>query len=483
MARKFLTPIDLSKLELQNAAIQNLATAPSSPVPGQIYFDTTDDTLYFWDGTAWIDTQSAPSNITYGLLSARPAPGVENNEHIYFATDNGLTYISNGTAWTQLAAFGSGASSSVSITGTSTDGSSTAYARADHTHAGPGFGSPSSLSFGGSASDGSASTVSRSDHTHAMPAHDAAAHSGIKVHDLGLATASFNMNGQKITNLATPTADTDAANKGYVDNAIAGLSWKDSVHLLADTDVPLTGLGYSLVIDGHPTLGLTEIGYRILLTNQTTSSENGIYVYNDDGMMYTLTRATDADPYTELIGAAVFVKEGDQYGSTAWVQSEHYLTSFAGQVWTQFSGTGTYTASQGVSLVGNDFRFAPKSDGGLQTGTSGASIKLQTNSGLGTTSDGVAVGAGTGISVSGGNVAIDTAVVARKYSVAVGNNVLQSITVTHNLGTRDVQVTLRETASPYAQVECDVEMTDTNSVTLGFAVAPTSNQYTVTVIG
>ena len=52
MARKFLTPIDLTKLELQNARIQNLATPPASPVIGQIYFDTNLGYLRVWDGSA-----------------------------------------------------------------------------------------------------------------------------------------------------------------------------------------------------------------------------------------------------------------------------------------------------------------------------------------------------------------------------------------------------------------------------------------------
>jgi hypothetical protein len=55
MAKKFLTSIDLTKNQILNVAIQNLATAPTSPVTGQVYFNTADLRMYFWDGTQWVD--------------------------------------------------------------------------------------------------------------------------------------------------------------------------------------------------------------------------------------------------------------------------------------------------------------------------------------------------------------------------------------------------------------------------------------------
>lgn len=55
MAKKFLTNLDLTKNQIVNVALHNLASAPGTPVQGQVYFNTTDKKIYYWDSTAWID--------------------------------------------------------------------------------------------------------------------------------------------------------------------------------------------------------------------------------------------------------------------------------------------------------------------------------------------------------------------------------------------------------------------------------------------
>lgn len=172
-----------------------------------------------------------------------------------------------------------------------------------------------------------------------------------------LSSRQINVNNNKIVGLADPVSNTDAVNKGYVDNAIAGLAWKEAVHLIAHgtgNNVALTGNTNTLVIDGHPALVQADSGiYRILLTAQTTASENGIYVYNDNGTTYTLTRSSDADSPAELTGSSVYVQEGTAYGTSSWVQSNYNIDSFDDQVWVQFSGAALINDGAGLLKNGN----------------------------------------------------------------------------------------------------------------------------------
>jgi hypothetical protein len=496
MARKFLVAIDLNKNELQNAVIQNLGTAPASPVAGQVYYNTTDNQLYIYNGTRW---EVAGNAVQSGVLSARPAANTVDAGTIYYATDNYLFYYSDGSTWQQTNAFGS-VTAQTSYGAASGNGSSTNYARADHTHGTPALGTatPSAIA-GTTGSAGSATTPSKEDHTHAFnPASDlpmntykitglgtpvSGTDAATKAYaDLmlplagGTMTGAIAMGANKITNLGTPTADADAANKGYVDSVAQGLDTKASVVAATTTNGTLaTAFANGQVIDGVT----LATGNRILIKNQTDETVNGIYVVAASGAP---ARSTDMDAGSEFPGAYAFVEQGTVNGDTGWVCTNNAPVTLGSTniTFTQFSGAGTYTASNGVLLTGSNFTFAPRTGYGLQTGASGAEVKLATTSGLNLSSD-LAVGAGNGISVLTNTVAIDSTVVVSKYAANVGDGTNTTYTVSHNLGTKDVIVSLYDNSSPYAEVICDVQHTSTSAITLLFSVAPTSNQYRVVV--
>jgi hypothetical protein len=496
-SKKYLVGLDLNKNELQNAVIQNLATAPSTPLAGQIYYNTSDETLYFYDGSAWVNFVQV-TQVQYGLFSNRPAAGSVPAGTLYYATDNHLLYLSDGSNWSQISQFGS-VSSQTSYGDTSSNGTSTDYARADHTHGTPSLSTatPQSLTIGGtgsagsgtlpskddhvhampafgvvtaqttfgaSSSDGSASSVAHSDHTHGTPAHNNAAHNAINISALTVPTADVSWGSYKITSLATPTADTDAANKAYVDTVAQGLNIHDPVAAATTTTLAVTtggtvtynngtsGVGATLtlsvaltVLDGYT----LATGDRVIIKNEATSANNGVYTINSAKTV--LTRATDADTTAELNGGDFFfVQNGTVNDNTGWVIVDKVTTiGTTPVVFSQFSGAGTYQAGNGLSLTGNTF----------------------------------AAVADTGISVSGSGIAIDTSVVVTKYAANVGDGTNTSYTVTHNLGTKDVIVSLYDNSSPYAEVVADIQHTSTTAITLVFSTAPTSNQYRVVVHG
>jgi hypothetical protein len=166
------------------------------------------------------------------------------------------------------------------------------------------------------------------------------------VSQLSVPTTDLVMNSQKITGLADPISAQDAATKAYVDGVAQGLDAKASVTVATIADITLSG---TQTIDG---VALTP-GNRVLVKNQTTTEQNGIYIVAAGAW----SRALDADTWNDLISAFTFVEEGTLNADTGWVSIINAggtlgVTSVS---FVQFSAAGAYTAGTGLTSTGNTF--------------------------------------------------------------------------------------------------------------------------------
>ena len=477
MAITYLSPINLSQQELQNARIQNLGTDPSTPVEGQIWENTSTHTLHVYDGTAVLTL---------------------------------------------------------------------------------------------------ASLVNRLD-------------------QFAVPQSTLSFNNQSLTNLAQPVNPNDAATKTYVDQSALGLSVKASVAVATTVAGTLaTSFASGQIIDGVT----LATGQRILIKNQASGSDNGIYVVSSSGAPVRSADCNSSTNYTA--GAFVFVEDGTvNQGAAYVVNTQGTITPGTTSVaWVQFSGTSpTATnlsagvlgsipyqsaASTTLMLSGNTAatdtvlvshgtgstaaaptlsnapalsaanmtsfptlnqsttgNAATATTAGTTTNVAGGAIgSIHYQSAASTTaflagntaaSDMVVVSHGSGsaavaptltnapalsaanmtafptlnqntsgtaaglsstLAVTSGGTGGATAAAAKtglgfmtRFAANVGDGSTTSIVVTHNLGTQDVQAKVYLATTPFNVVMCDVQLTSTNTLTLIFATAPTTAQYRVVVMG
>jgi len=149
---------------------------------------------------------------------------------------------------------------------------------------------------------------------------------------------------------ATPTADTDVANKAYVDSVAQGLDIKASCLYTTTANITLSGLGTQAGGDWPSTL---TAGDRILVKNQANQAQNGIYAASASGW----TRTADMSNWAEVPGAFTFIEDGVTLSATGWVTTAGSTGTIGvtNMPWTQFSGAGTYTAGNGLQLISNAF--------------------------------------------------------------------------------------------------------------------------------
>jgi len=179
----------------------------------------------------------------------------------------------------------------------------------------------------------------------------------------GVFTNIFTTTGQVTT---SPTSNSDIANKYYVDSIAQGLSPKQAVKCATTANITLSGLQ---TIDTYTTLS----GDRILVKNQTSSAQNGIYLASATAW----TRSTDMDVWSEVPGAYTVVINGSTNANTSWVTtaSDTGTIGVTAMPWVQFSGSGTYFAGTGLSLSSNTFSIT---NTGVTAGSYGSASQTLT---------------------------------------------------------------------------------------------------------
>ncbi len=178
-------------------------------------------------------------------------------------------------------------------------------------------------------------------------------------------TGTVDVSGAKITTVGTPSQSTDAATKGYVDGVINGLDVKNSVQFASTANVAGTynngagtitaGSNGALSMDG----GTPSIGDRVLLKDQTSNVQNGIYTVTTAGSgsaAYILTRANDADTAAEITGGSFFfVEQGSANADNGYVTTHNGTPTLGSSAITfeQFSGAGQIGAGDALTKSGN----------------------------------------------------------------------------------------------------------------------------------
>jgi hypothetical protein len=474
MSRSFLTGLNLNKNELLNARIQNLQNPPSNPVAGQIYYDTDTNQITLWNGTAWVSLAEGgdvTSLITAAIDALTTDVIEEGTNNLYFTNERAQDAV--GTLITN------GSQSGITVTYVDAE-TKLNFSVADQWTGK----TTSDLTEGTNlyftderAQDAVANAIAAGTHSNITITYDDSTNKFSFAAENGVADSTTDNLAEGSTNKyftderaqdavgnalgsglsyndtsGAISVDTNTiASKTYVDGLVQGLSVKDSVRAA-------TAVAGTLASDFEPgdTVGGVTLaqGDRILIKNQSTATENGIYVVAASGAP---TRAADADPVASELekGSYVLVTDGT-YAATGWIVTGY---SEGATTWTQFSAANEYTAGTNIAINSNQISFSgilPVANGGTNANT--------------------AAGAKTSLGFT-------TKYAENNTLLEPTSNVVTWV-VTHGMASRDVTVQVFEN-STYTQVEVDVARTNTSAVTLTWVATANvaADAYRVVVVG
>ena len=452
MAKRFLTHLDLTGNQILNAAFEKLATDPTTGnFEGRIYYNTASDELRFYDGAAWqvvgdkIDIQGTTNEVT-----------------VTFAAETGTYTISLPET---IAA---------SITGNAATATKLATSR--------------SISLGGDLS-GSASFDGSADVTiTATIAADSVA--------LGTDTT-----GNYVATIAGTANQVTVTGSGSENAAVTLSLPQDIATASSPTFAGVTGGNVQVGITGDNEIDTDEGNLTIDSFGGTTTVDDNLIVTGDLTVQGTTTTVSSE---TLLVADNVITLNSNVTAApteNAGIEIERGTSTNVELRWNETDDTWEATRNgtnyAALVLVGDDI---PTSDitnftedvqdvvGGMVSGSNSLSATYSDGAGtlaldttLATTSY-LSKTSGLAVDISTLETKLVTDSFTKKATASVGNGTNTSFAVNHNLGTRDVQVQVYDNAT-YDTVECDVVRTNSNTVTVSFTVAPTTDAYRVVVIG
>jgi hypothetical protein len=469
MSRKFLTNLDLNTNELLNGVIQNLGTDPVSGKAGQVYYNTSDQKLKYYNGgaSAWQyvgNSNEEIEDLIADLIDAGTGISVNYNDgsSSLVIANTGVVSVAGTVNEVDVSASAGNVTISLPSTINANTTGNAATATALET--------ARTISLGGDLS-GSASFNGTSDITISATVQPNSVALGTDTTGDYVASASAG-NGINISGsgegAALTITNTGVLSVAGTNNEITVSASVGNVTIGLPDNVTVSG---DLVVDGN----LTVSGSTTYLNTATLTVEDNIVVLNSNA-----TGSPVAD-------AGIEVERGDSANASFfWDESEDKWTANNGTTSTAVSleghthsasaitdfteavqdAVGTFVADSGTI----DFTYSDAGD------SLSASVILATSNSYLSTASGLAVDKG----------ALETVLVTdgftKKASANVGNGSATSFAITHNLNSRDVVVNVYDNAT-YDTVETDVVRTDANTVTVSFTVAPTNNAYRVVIIG